>query len=746
MFGTLLIIKLIEKMKRNRLKLSSLSFVLIFCMHLLLFSQEGTWRDPDLTVEKRVDDLISKLTLKEKESQMLYWSKEIKRLDIPAYNWWNEALHGVARAGRATVFPQPIGLAATFDDELIHKIAIAISDEARAKYNAAMELGNVTQYMGLSFWSPNVNIFRDARWGRGHETYGEDPFLSGKLGVAFVKGLQGDNPDYLKAAACAKHYVVHSGPEALRHEFDASPPKKDFAETYLPAFEALIKEANVEAVMCAYNRTYEEPCCGSRYLLKDILRNQWGFKGHVVSDCWALRDFYDGHNVVENEKQAAAMALKAGVNLNCGNNYKFLAEAVEEGLITEDDIDRELRYVLHTRFKLGLLDPPEKNPYNSISKDVIHSDKHVGLAYEAALKSVVMLKNKNNVLPLDKKIKHLVLMGVHGNDAEVLYGNYKGQSPEVVTIAEGITRKIHAGTRFEFWQGHELDREKVNPIDWVTPQIVEADVVVIALGLSNKLEGEEGEAMLSPYKGDRNDILLPEAQMNFIKTVRSHDTITPIVLVLTGGSPISTEPVEDLVDAVLYVWYPGEQGGQAIADIMFGDASPSGKLPLTFPKSIDQLPPYEDYSMEGRTYKYMKEEPLYPFGFGLSYTQFDYADISLSKTKINSDETISASVTISNTGQMEAEEVVQMYISDVKTSTRAPLYSLIEFKRIYLESGETKTISFDIEPDMLEIYDDEGNPMIEPGKFKVSIGGSLPSKRSKDLGANQWAEATFVVK
>ncbi len=733
-------------MKMNCIKTIGLCLVFILGMNAFLLSQEGTWKDPNTPVEVRVDDLISKLTLEEKESLMLYNSKAIPRLGIPTYNWWNEALHGVARAGRATVFPQPIGLAATFDDELISKISIAISDEARAKYNAAMELGNIKQYMGLSFWSPNVNIFRDPRWGRGHETYGEDPFLSAKLGVAFVKGLQGDNPDYLKAAACAKHYVVHSGPEALRHEFNASPPKKDFAETYLPAFEALVKEAGVEAVMCAYNSTYEQPCCGSKYLLNDILRKQWGFKGHVVSDCWALRDFYDGHNVVDNEKQAAAMALKAGVNLNCGNNYKFLTEAVEEGLITEEDIDRELRYLLHSRFKLGLFDPPEMNPYNSISKDVIHSDKHIGLAYEAALKSIVMLKNKNNVLPLDKKIKHMVLMGVHGNDAEVLYGNYKGQSPEVVTIAEGITRKIHAGTRFEFWQGHELDRDKINPIDWVTPQIIEADAVVVAMGLSNKLEGEEGEAMLSPHKGDKKDILLPEVQMEFIKTLRSHDTVTPIVLVLTGGSPISIEPVEDMVDAVLYVWYPGEQGGNAIADILFGDASPSGKLPLTFPKSLDQVPPYEDYSMEGRTYRYMKKEPLYPFGFGLSYTQFEYGDISLSKTKIKDDESISASVTLSNTGETPADEVVQMYITDLKTSTSAPLFSLKGFKRIHLKPGENKTVSFSIEPEMLTIYDDEGKAMIEPGTFNVSIGGSLPTERSIDLGASRWAEATFEVK
>lgn len=715
----------------------------ICCINSSLFSQEGSWKDPNSPIEERVEDLISKLTLEEKESQMLYWSKEIERLNIPAYNWWNEALHGVARAGRATVFPQPIGLAATFDDELIHEISTAISDEARAKYNAAMELGNITQYMGLTFWSPNVNIFRDPRWGRGHETYGEDPFLSAKMGVAFVKGLQGNDPDYLKTAACAKHYVVHSGPEALRHEFNAIPPKKDFAETYLPAFEALVKEANVEAVMCAYNMTYDEPCCGNSYLLQDILREQWGFKGHVVSDCWALRDFYNGHNVVKTQPEAAAMALKAGVNLNCGYNYNFLTEAVEIGHITEEEIDRELGYLLRTRFKLGLFDPPEKNPFNAISEDVIHSDKHVKLAYEAALKSVVMLKNKNNVLPLDKRTKHMVLMGVHGNDAEVLYGNYKGQSPEVVTIAEGITRKIHAGTRFEFWQGHELDREKINPIDWVTPQIIEADVVVVAMGISNKLEGEEGESMLSPYKGDRMDINLPEVQIEFIKTLRSHDTITPIVLILTGGSPISIEPVEDLVDAVLYVWYPGEQGGSAIADILFGDVSPSGRLPLTFPKSIDQLPPYEDYSMEGRTYRYMEKEPLYPFGFGLSYSQFEYGAISLSKTRIKKNETNTASVTITNTGNMAAEEVIQMYITDVKTTTRAPLFSLKGFKRVDLKPGEEKTVSFKINPDMLTIFDDEGNAMIEPGMFKVYIGGSLPSERSLSLGAPKWAEAEF---
>lgn len=728
----------------NRLKLILFSAFLLWGFLFQVIAQD--WKDHTLPVDERVDNLIARLTLEEKAKLMLYNSEAIPRLGIPAYNWWNEALHGVARAGKATVFPQAIGLAATFDDALIFEIASAISDEARAKFNAALALDNRIQYMGITFWSPNVNIFRDPRWGRGHETYGEDPFLSGKIGAAFVRGLQGDHPKYLKTSACAKHYVVHSGPEALRHEFNAVPPRKDFAETYLPAFETLVRDAGVESVMCAYNSTFGEPCCGSSYLLRDILREQWNFKGHVVSDCWALRDFYDGHNVVKNGTEAAAMAIKAGVNLNCGFNYQHIPDAVEQGLITEKDVDRELRYLMHTRFKLGLFDPPNLNPFNEIPTEVIHSEKHVELAHEAALKSLVLLKNKNNVLPLDKDIKYLGLMGVHGNDPQVQYANYHGQSPEVVTIAEGITRKINPGARFEFWQGHLLEREKVNPIDWVTNQIVDQDAVVLAMGISNMLEGEEGESMLSPHKGDRKDITLPEVQMDFIRKLRSHDTITPIVLVLMGGSPISIEPVEHLVDAVLFAWYPGEQGGNAIADVLFGDASPSGKLPLTFPKSVDQLPPYEDYSMEGRTYRYMKEEPLYPFGFGLSYTSFQFKDLNLSKKSPRKGIKITATAKVTNTGEVGGEEVVQLYVSDVESSTRAPLYSMKGFQRVMLEPGQTREVKFEISPDMLEIFDEEGNGFVEAGEFKICIGGSLPTNRSKELGAPAWVEETIVVR
>ena len=692
----------------------------------------GTFWDYSLPIEERLDLLIDTLTLEEKMSLMLYNSPAIERLGIPAYNWWNEALHGVARAGKATVFPQAIGLGATFDPNLINEVATAISDEGRAKYNAALSIENRLQYMGVSYWSPNVNIFRDPRWGRGHETYGEDPFLSGTIGSAFVRGLQGDHPKYLKAAACAKHYAVHSGPEGLRHEFNAVPPRKDFAETYLPAFEMLVKNADVEAVMCAYNRTYDLPCCGSELLLQDILRNRWGFDGHIVSDCWALVDFHENHKITATPEESAAMALKAGVNVNCGTVYQHLMDAFEQGMIDEEMIDRELRYLMRSRFKLGMFDPLELNPYNDISPDVIGSDAHKELARKAAQKSIVLLKN-DGVLPLRKDLKDLQVLGVHGNDAQVMYGNYFGQSENAVTIMEGITRKVHPGTRMEFRQGVLLDRPNVNPIDWSTSVTGTADAVIAVMGISNLLEGEEGESIASTLKGDRQEIQLPQNQIDYIKKLRSAGE-KPLILILTGGSPIDISEVEGLVDAILFVWYPGEQGGNAVADVLFGDVNPSGRLPITFPRSLDQLPPYEDYSMEGRTYKYMTETPLYPFGFGLSYTQFSYDKVELDG-EATKDASIKAKVTVKNTGDKEGEEVVQLYLTDLESSIRMPRYSLVGFKRVMLKSGESTTLEFEVSPGHFYVIDENGEKIFEPGKFRLTAAGASPSDANNSLGA-----------
>jgi beta-glucosidase len=709
-------------------------------------SLKNTFWDPSLPVEKRIDDLVGKLTLEEKVSQMMYNAPAINRLGIPQYNWWNECLHGIARNGRATVFPQAIGLGATFDENLIYRISTAISDEARAKFNTALSIGNRAMYSGLTFWTPNINIFRDPRWGRGQETYGEDPFLTSRMGVAFVKGLQGNNPKYLKAAACAKHFVVHSGPEALRHEFNVKPSKKDFFETYTPAFEALTKEGHVEGFMCAYNRTYDEPCCGNKYLLTDLLRNKWGFQGYITSDCWAILDFYQGHKVVKTPAEAAAMALKAGVELNCGSvYYPHLIEAVKQGLVTEAEVDARLKHLLITKFKLGLFDPSACNPYNNIKEDVVNSPAHKALALEAAEKSIILLKNKNNLLPLKKDLHYIYVMGPNATSAEVLLGNYYGQSNELATILAGITAKVSIGTKIQYKHAFLLDRENVNPINWVLDDAQNADVTIVVMGISGLLEGEEGESIASSTKGDRLDFSLPKNQIKYLRRVRQSLKEKPLVVVLTGGSPIEMQTIDSLSDAIIYTWYPGEQGGYAVGNILFGDAVPSGRLPITFPKSLDQLPAYEDYSMENRTYKYMKAEPMYPFGFGLSYATFVYSDIDSKAKTYRQNDVVSVSAKISNKSLLTAEEVVQLYVSTPKTTFRVPIADLKGFKRVKVNPGETTEIAFDIPVENLMSIDDDGNKVLTPGKYKLYIGGSTPFERCKLLGAPQWVETTITI-
>ncbi len=708
------------------------------------WAQSEPFRNPDLPMEDRINDLIGQLTLDEKIAQLSYEAPAIDRLNIPSYNWWNEALHGVARNGRATVFPQAIGLAATFDDSLLFRVATAISDEARAKYEAAQALGNRGRYTGLTFWSPNVNIYRDPRWGRGQETYGEDPYLTSRMGVAYVKGLQGDHPTYLKAAACAKHYVVHSGPEGERHTFNATPPRKDFHETYLPAFEALVKEADVEIVMCAYNRTYGEPCCGSSFLLQDILRDQWGFDGHVTSDCWALVDFHEYHKVTESPEESAALAFRNGVNVNCGSTSPYLNGAVEQNLILEEEIDQALYPLLRTRFRLGLMDPPERNPFASISPDVINSPEHQALALQTAEKSVVMLKN-DGVLPLRTDMEYLYVLGPNATNGDVLLGNYNGVTPNLSTVLEGIAGKVDAGTKVDYRHGFLLDRKNINPVDWTSGDAKEADAMVVVMGLSGLLEGEEGESLASPTKSDRFDVRLPQNQVDFLKKLRKDNT-KPIIVVLTGGSPVAMPKVHELADAVLYAWYPGEAGGTAIANILFGEVSPSGRLPITFPRSVDQLPPYEEYAMPGRTYRYMEEEPLYPFGFGLSYTQFTYQDIELSTDKLKRGDSLQVQVTVKNTGDNEAEEVVQCYLTDQEASVRVPLYSLKEFHRVRLAPGQQTTVTFTLPSEAMQLIDEEGQSQWEKGEFQVTVGGASPGERSLALGSAKPMQATFELR
>ncbi len=687
------------------------------------------WNDTSFTIDERVDKLINEMTLVEKFSQMLDVCPPIERLGIPEYNWWNEALHGVARNGRATVFPQAIGMGATFDPELIVRVGTAISDEARAKYNEAIKINNRSRYAGLTFWSPNVNIFRDPRWGRGQETYGEDPFLTSKIGVSFVKGLQGDNPDYIKAAACAKHYAVHSGPEEFRHEFNAVVNKKDLFETYLPAFKALVQEGNVEGVMGAYNRTMGEPCCGSPYLLQDILRDDWGFDGYVVSDCGAINDFHAFHKVTKTPEESAALALKSGTNINCGNVYKVLNNALNQGLITIELLNKRLKENLLTRFKLGLFDPIGANPYDAITADVIDSDKHRKIALEVAQKSIVLLKNKDKILPLKKDTRTMYVVGPNASNEEVLLGNYYGLTSNTQTILDGIVSKVSPGTSINYKSGVLPFRKNVNPIDWSTGEAGKSDVVIAVMGISALLEGEEGEALASSEKGDRTSIKLPQNQIDYVKKIRSQ-TKKPIVLVLTGGSPIAIPELHDLVDAVLFVWYPGEEGGTAVADVLFGDIAPSGKLPITFPKSVAQLPPYEDYNMKGRTYKYMKKEPQYPFGFGLTYTSFKY-------DKLEIDSKYQTSVKVTNTGNIDAEEVVQLYISSPLAGEKDPIYDLKAFKRVFIKAGETKNVAFDLSKDTFNQFSDNGEEVIRKGEYTVYVNGTLPSQRSLDLGGSK---------
>ena len=698
------------------------------------------YKDPSKSIEERVADLISRMTLEEKASQMLHEAKAVERLGIPEYNWWNECLHGVARAGRATVFPQAIGMAASFDTDLLFRIATAVSDEARAKYHAAVAAGNRGQYKGLTFWTPNVNIFRDPRWGRGQETYGEDPFLTSELGLAFVKGLQGDDPEYMKTAACAKHFAVHSGPEADRHHFDAVVSQKDLFETYLPAFKALV-EAGVEAVMGAYNRTLGEPCCGSQLLLVDILRKAWNFKGHVVSDCWAVRDFHEHHKVTSRPEESVALAVNKGCDVNCGCTYEFLVKAVLEGLLDESAVDESLTRLFTTRFKLGMFDPQENVPYSKISMDVVNCESHRNLARETAVKSIVLLKNENNLLPLKKEKKKLLLIGPNAASISVLLGNYYGLSDKLVTVLEGIMGKLDEGTSIGYRTGCLLKGNSLEAKNWAFHEAENADVIIAAFGLDPSLEGEEGDAIASDETGDRSDIRLPQGQEAFLRQIKASGT--PVVLILAGGSPIAFP--EDIADAILFMWYPGEEGGNAVADVLFGDVSPSGKLPLTFPKSVEQLPPYEDYAMAGRTYRYATEEPLFPFGFGLSYSQFSYDSLQVSSSTMTKEESLTVSVKVCNTGRRDAEEVVQLYLSDLEASVAVPLYALKGFQRIALKAGENQTVTFSVTPDMMKLVNDSGEHILEPGKFKVTVGGSSPGKRSETLGAPVPVEAVFEV-
>ncbi len=843
-----------------------------------------------LTITERIELLLSLLTPEEKVSQMCHQSRAIPRLGIDEYNWWNECLHGVARAGIATVFPQAIGLAATFDVDLMYRVANAISDEARAKHHHFLRQNRREIYQGLTYWTPNINIFRDPRWGRGQETYGEDPVLTGKLALQFVKGLQGDHEKYLKLVATPKHFAVHSGPESLRHEFDVHPSKRDLYETYLPAFETCIKEANAMSVMGAYNRLYGEACCASPFLLTKKLREDWGFEGYTVSDCLALMDIYAHHKIVKSPAEAAALAIKSGLDLNCGGVYCDLVEALNLGLVSEDEINTALRRLFRARFQLGMFDKNENNPYAKIPVSIVDCDRHKDLALESALKSIVLLKNKDNILPLKKDYNRIAVIGPYATDEEVCLGNYHGTPSKTISLHEGIQQSVpenckvvyeqgcpvakglsslipvpadflytdkdknEKGLRMQLYEntgfaGNPAFEKKVNDLNyncsekftisplgkaelsirwegyivppktgsyelgvggmysvefwfegemmedfsniyepekvyftfeleagkayhvkiemysppgdvykqqllWTVPDpdmearaletVKNSDLVILNLGLSAMLEGEEHRVHIEGFnKGDREHLNLPDVQENFLRKV--HETGKPVVLILYSGSALSVNFAQEHLQAILLAWYPGQAAGKAIADILSGKVCPSGKLPLTFYKSVNDLPPFEDYSMDNRTYRFFRNEPLYPFGFGLSYSSFSYSHITLDREIVIAGETVHASITVKNTGKMEAEEVIQLYIKDMEASVRVPVCSLKDFQRVCLKPGEEKQIQFTISPKMMEIFDDEGNRFIEPGYFKLFIGSCPPFERCISLGADKWAEKKFIV-
>ncbi|WP_159149967.1 glycoside hydrolase family 3 C-terminal domain-containing protein, partial [Clostridium neonatale] len=682
----------------------------------------------------RAKELVEKMTLQEKAEQLTYNAAAIKRLNIPRYNWWNEGLHGVARAGTATVFPQAIGLASTFDEELLENVADTIATEGRAKYNEYSSKDDRDIYKGITYWSPNVNIFRDPRWGRGHETYGEDPYLTSRLGVAFINGLQGEGK-YLKIAACAKHFAVHSGPEGIRHEFNAVTTKKDLYETYLPAFEACVKEADVEAVMGAYNRTNGEPCCGSKTLLKDILRGKWNFKGHVVSDCWAIADFHLNHKVTSTATESAALAIKNGCDLNCGNVYLQMMLAYKEGLVTEEDITTSAERLIATRIRLGMFD--DKCEYNEIPYESNDCKEHNELSLKAARKSMVLLKN-DGTLPIDKSsLKSIAVIGPNADSQVMLKGNYSGTASKYTTILEGIHEAVNEDTRVYYSEGCHLYKDRVEGLAQPKDRISEAvsvaersDVVVVCLGLDSTIEGEQGDAGNSYGAGDKENLNLPGTQQELLEKVL--ETKKPVIVILGSGSALTLNGLEESCAAIIQAWYPGSHGGTAAADLIFGKCSPSGKLPVTFYKSIDNMLEFSDYSMKGRTYRYIEEEALYPFGYGLTYSQVELNNLNIEDIKEDF-ENVNVSIDIKNIGGYDVEEVVQCYLKNLESRFAVLNHSLVAFKRISLKNGESKTVTLNIRRKEFEVVNDEGERILDSKKFKLFVGVSQPDKRSIEL-------------
>ena len=706
----------------------------------------GNYRKERAEARKKAKELVSKMTLMEKAAQLRYDAAPVSRLGVPTYNYWNEALHGVARAGVATMFPQAIGMAAAFDEDAMERVGDIIATEGRAKYNEYSKHDDRDIYKGLTFWSPNVNIFRDPRWGRGHETYGEDPYLTSRLGVRFVEGIQGGGP-VMKAAACAKHYAVHSGPEAIRHEFDAEVSMKDMWETYLPAFEALVKEADVEAVMGAYNRTNGEPCCGHKYLMEEVLRGKWEFDGHYTSDCWAIKDFHENHQVTKNARESAALALKCGCDVNCGNTYLHLLGAVEDGLITEEDITVAAERLLTSRFLMGLFDGSE---YDDIPYEAVECREHLEEALNMARKGSVLLKN-DGVLPLDKsKLKTIGVVGPNADSRSALIGNYHGTSSRYITVLEGIQDEVGEEVRVLFSEGCHLEKDRVENLAWSQDRISEAvitaehsDVVIICVGLDETLEGEEGDDGNSDASGDKKDLHLPKVQEELIEKVTAVGK--PTIVVLMAGSAIDLNYAEEHCNAVLMAWYPGARGGRAVADILFGNVSPSGKLPITFYKDLEDLPEFTDYSMKNRTYRYMEQEALYPFGYGLTYGDAEVKEAKVSG-EVTKESDIRVEVFLKNEGDTDTDEVVQIYIKDLDSKLAVPNYNLCAFKRISLKAGEEKTVEMTVPNRAMSVVDEEGERHIDSKNFKLFAGFSQPDERSRRLTGKETVEIPVTLR
>ena len=690
-----------------------------------------------LLEEQRREDvkrLIEQMTLEEKVFQTMNKAPAIERLGIKAYNWWNEGLHGVARAGVATVFPQAIGLAASFDEDLMEVLGDAVSTEARAKYNMQQQYGDTDIYKGLTLWAPNINIFRDPRWGRGHETYGEDPWLTSRLGVRYIKGLQGDDEKYLKTAACAKHFAVHSGPEEQRHHFDAIVSEKDLRETYLPAFRACVQEGNVESVMGAYNRTNGIPCCGHEYLIQTILRGEWGFQGHFVSDCWAIKDFHEGHYVTNTPIESVSMAMNNGCDLNCGNLFAYLLEAVKAGMVKEERIDEALQSLLMTRMKLGILGAAkEDNPYTDISYLEVDSPKMKRLNRETAAKSIVLLKNEEKLLPIDeKKYQTIGVIGPNAASRRALVGNYEGTASRYVTVLEGIQDAVGSKTRVLYSEGCHLYKKNVTGLGEANDRLSEvkgvcakSDIVIVCLGLDASLEGEQGDTGNIYAGGDKEDLNFPGFQQNILET--AYNSGKPVVLLMLVGSAMDITWAEKHIPAIMMAWYPGAEGGNGIADILFGKTNPEGRLPITFYNRVDELPEFTDYSMAERTYRFMKQEALYPFGYGLSYTEYEYSDMTISEN-ILTKKGLKITVCVSNRGERKGRETVQVYIGKEGEDKINPQLKAVA--KVNLEAGEKKIVSLDIPFEAFIVFDENGREYIDNASYRIFVGGSQPDKRS----------------